>query len=275
MRKTILFLIFLFISCRPSAQQASSDKLISICSWNIANMGKSKSDDEIEVMAGVLKDFDVVAIQEVVAGPGGAQAIGRLGDALNRLGNKWEYTISDPTTSTGGGTERYAFMWKPSTLRKKGRAWLDKTFAAQIDREPFMMTFEAGTKSFTLVSFHAVPKSKNPASEIKYLKSLPHAYSGQNLIFCGDFNTPQSDNVFNPLKQLGYKPALVNQKTTLRQNCASGDCLASEYDNFYRQQSVFKTSSAGIIPFYRQFPNTSDARKISDHLPVYLKLVKE
>lgn len=267
----LVFLLF-SIACKPSAQQKSTDHTISICSWNIANMGKSKSDEEIEVMADALKGFDVVAIQEVVAGPGGAQAIGRLGEALDRKGDKWEYTISDPTTSATGGTERYAFIWKPSRLKKKGRAWLDKTFADEIDREPYMLTFEHDGKSFTLVSFHAVPKSKNPESEIKYLKNLPQVYKDLNLIFCGDFNTPQSNNVFNPLKGLGYKPALTGQKTTLRQNCMSDDCLASEYDNFYQQTTSFKTEAAGIVPFYKQFNNTSEARKISDHLPIYIKV---
>ena len=39
-------------------------------------------------MAKTLQDFDVVAIQEVVAGPGGAQAVANLADALNRSGAK-------------------------------------------------------------------------------------------------------------------------------------------------------------------------------------------
>ncbi len=42
-------------------------------------------------MAAILKNYDVVAIQEVVAGPGGAAAIARLHDALNRTGSKWDY----------------------------------------------------------------------------------------------------------------------------------------------------------------------------------------
>lgn len=61
---------------------------VKIVSWNIANLGKSKSVSEIQFMAQTLKDFDVVAIQEVVAGSGGAQAVAQLADELNRMGSK-------------------------------------------------------------------------------------------------------------------------------------------------------------------------------------------
>ena len=44
---------------------------ISICSWNIENLGNSKSDVEIDFMATTIQNFDVIAIQEVVANAGG------------------------------------------------------------------------------------------------------------------------------------------------------------------------------------------------------------
>lgn len=73
---------------------------ITICSWNLCNFGKSKSESEIEYIANTLKSYDIIAIQEVVAGEGGADAVARLSDALNRKGTKWDYTISDPTTNS-------------------------------------------------------------------------------------------------------------------------------------------------------------------------------
>ena len=89
---------------------------LSICSWNIENIGQSKSDSEIQFMAAVLKNYDVVAIQEVVAGLGGAAAVARLHDALNRTGSKWDYTVSDPTTGSTYKTERYAYLWKTTSF---------------------------------------------------------------------------------------------------------------------------------------------------------------
>lgn len=83
------------------------------------NLGKSKSDSELEVMANAIKSYDVIAIQEVVSGHGGAIAISRLVSILNRKGSKWEFVISNSTTSNNPSSrERYAFIWKPSIVKK-------------------------------------------------------------------------------------------------------------------------------------------------------------
>lgn len=241
-----------------------------MCSWNLQNFGKSKSDAGIIYMAEILRKFDVVAIQEVVAGYGGSRAVARLADELNRLGSKWDYVISDPTSSMGNSKERYAFIWNTSKIKKKGEAWLEQNFESSIEREPLLCRFEVGRQVFTMVSFHAVPKSKQPETEIKYFKFLPGLYPGEELIFCGDFNLPQSHTVFNPLKKMGYVPALVGQKTSLKQRAIGGDCLASEYDNFFFNSGNLKLRESGIVPFYQDFESLQDARLISDHVPVYL-----
>ena len=262
---SFLAIIFLF-SFSPAYSQTS----ISVCSWNLKDFGKSKSDSEIEFIANTIKTFDVIAIQEVVAGYGGAQAVARLNDALNRKGNKWDYIISDPTSSNNSyKVERYAFIWKTRRLKKIGDAWLEKKYNIEIDREPFYITFNTSGKNFTLVSFHAITKSMQPETEIKYFKFLPDLYKGQNLLFCGDFNIPQSHTVFNPLRKMGYSSAMTGQKTSLKQRCIENDCLASEFDNFYFKKSIFRFQKSGIIPFYKSFSDHKEARLISDHVPIF------
>lgn len=247
---------------------------VSVCSWNIMNLGKSKSDSELKFIALTLTKYDVIAIQEVVAGEGGAQAVSKLVALLQTKGTKWDYAISDPTSSVNKASkERYAFIWKTAKVKRIGNSWLDQNYQKEIDREPFMSTFQYGKKSFTLVSFHAVPKKKNPASEIKYFKFFPALYPKLNLVFLGDFNCPQSHTVFNPLKKLGYKPVFTNQKTSLRQKCKNKDCLASEYDNIFYTTSTISCVSKGVIPFYTSFTSLKEARKISDHIPVWGVLV--
>lgn len=247
---------------------------VSVCSWNIMNLGKSKSDSELKFIALTLTKYDVIAIQEVVAGEGGAQAVSKLVALLQTKGTKWDYAISDPTSSENKASkERYAFIWKTAKVKRIGNSWLDQNYQKEIDREPFMSTFQYSKKSFTLVSFHAVPKKKNPASEIKYFKFFPALYPKLNLVFLGDFNCPQSHTVFNPLKKLGYKPVFTNQKTSLRQKCKNKDCLASEYDNIFYTTSTISCVSKGVIPFYTSFTSLKEARKISDHIPVWGVLV--
>jgi deoxyribonuclease-1-like protein len=241
-----------------------------LLSWNIENIGQSKSNVEISFISNTIKDFDIIAIQEVVAGDGGAQAVARLADELNRKGAKWDYTISDPTSSSAYKTERYAFIWKTSRVKKIGKAWLEIKYHLEIDREPYFCTFQYENKQFTVVNFHAITKKMQPETEIKYFKFLPSEYPTLNLIFAGDFNCPQSHTVFFPLKKMGYLPILVNQKTSLKKECVNGDCLASEFDNIFYNTKIKKLNS-GILPFYKNFNSLQEARMISDHIPIWFE----
>lgn len=262
MKKIFLFLLFFTTSL------FSQTKLLS---WNIENLGNSKSNQEITFIANTIKDFDIVAIQEVVAGDGGAQAVARLADELNRKGAKWDYAISDPTSSSAYKTERYAFLWKTSKVKKIGKAWLEKKYHLEIDREPYFCTFEYNESQFTVANFHAITKNKQPVTEIKYFKFLPEEYPNLNLIFAGDFNCPQSHTVFNPLRKIGYQSILINQKTSLKKKCKNGQYLASEFDNMFYNISKIKVRNAGIIPFYKNFNSLDEARKISDHIPIWIE----
>lgn len=257
---TYVVLIVLF--CNATIAQ------IKIGSWNIENIGKSKSDQDIEFMANTLRNFDIVALQEVVAGYGGAQAVAKLADVLNRKGAKWLYVVSNPTTGSSYKTERYAFLWKPHVVQLKGKPWLEEKYKILIDREPFYATFQFGNKEFTLVNFHAITKSKQPEKEIKYFKFLPSQYSALNLIFVGDFNCPQSHTVFTPLKNMGYVSVFKNQKTSLKKECDSNNCLASEFDNIWFDEKKHKVITKKAIHFYKSFASLSEARKISDHIPL-------
>lgn len=258
MHKILLFILL----------TTTSFSQVKLLSWNVENLGSSKSDSAITHIANTIKNYDVVALQEAVAGDGGAQAVAKLADELNRKGAKWDYVVSDPTSSSAYKTERYAFLWKTSKVKKIGKAWLEKKYHLEIDREPFYATFEYNKKQFTLVNFHAITKSKQPETEIKFFKYLPALYSNLNLLFVGDFNCPQSHTVFNPLKKMGYKSAFVNQKTSLKKECKNNNCLASEFDNIWYNSSKLTIKNAEVIHFYSNFTTLKKAREISDHIPI-------
>lgn len=259
----IFITLYLFLSSGMLLAQ------VKITTWNLQNFGKSKSDTEIAFIAGTLQNFDIVSLQEVVAGYGGAQAVARLADELTRTGARWDYVVSNATVSTPYATERYAFLWKTAQVKRVQEPWLDQSYVHRIDREPYMMDFRHDGNVFTLVSFHAIPKNKQPEMEIKYFKFLPGKYPGRNLIFLGDFNIPQRHTVFNPLKKAGYLPVVVDQKTTMKMKCAGEECLASEYDNIFYNSKKIELLDSGVILFYEKFPDMISARQISDHIPVW------
>ena len=100
-KQTLFILLFLFVTLLSNAQ-------VSVCSWNIMNFGKSKSDSELAFIAATLNKYDIITIQEVVAGNGGAQAVARLVNILNNKGAQWDYAVSDPTTTSNN--ERCAYV---------------------------------------------------------------------------------------------------------------------------------------------------------------------
>jgi hypothetical protein len=259
MRHTVFFFILLY-SCLVSAQ-------VKFCSWNLSDFGKRKQPETIAFIANTVKEYDVVAIQEVVAGFGGALAVARLATALNRTGDKWDYTVSAPTTGSSYKTERYAFLWKTARIRKV-KAELDPVFQLEIDREPYYGTFSYKGKLFTVVNFHASTKSRQPETEIKHFKKVPLRLSEHNLVFAGDFNCPESHTVFNPLKGMGFQPVFRNQKTSLRQRCIAQDCLASEFDNIFYNVNKIRLLNKKAHLFYTKFESLALARKVSDHIPI-------
>jgi len=264
-------LLSILIACCSVVTYAN----VIIGSWNLQNLGNKKSEESLQVMVEVINGFDIVAIQEVLTSESGSQVIAKMVNMLNQKGAKWDYCISEPTTSDNvQERERYSFIWKKHKVKLLKKPFLVQQLETEIVREPFMATFLADAKTFSLVNFHAVPKKKQPEQEIKFLHTLIEMYPETPLIFLGDFNCPQSNTVFNSLKNADFTPAILNQKTTLRQECIQNDCLASEYDNVFYPRKKFKKIAAGVIPFY-QYHYKSDmiaARKLSDHLPVYLEI---
>lgn len=250
----------------------SAAATIKMVSWNIQNMGKSKDAAEIQCIAQTLKAYDLIGIVEVVAGEGGAPAVARLADQLNRTGAAWDYCISDPTSSPNHGeSERYAYLWKKAKIKRIGNAKLEPHLEPVISREPYMATFQAEGKLFSILIFHALPKSKQPETEIKHLKHIPALYPNVPVIFAGDFNCPGNHSVYIPLKNMGYAFACPGQKTSLQRKCTSPDCLSSEYDHILYPSAKIRRIGAGIIPFHKTTQPHEAALKISDHVPVWME----
>jgi endonuclease/exonuclease/phosphatase family metal-dependent hydrolase len=209
---------------------------VSLISWNIKDLGGTKSNEEIELIARVVRDYDIVAIQEVVAkDPAGAKAVARLADQLNRMGSKWDYRVSDPTKSPSAYiSERYAFLWKTSKVVMQGRPRLMGELVELCDREPYYARFVEDGTQYDVINFHSRPHNKNPQSEVEAISRLVLSNQNDyNWIVAGDFNMSEEDDIWGLLYSQSYRSSLMNQKTTLKTKCAQGEYLNYPIDNIY------------------------------------------
>lgn len=246
---------------------------LTLVSWNIQHLGRTKTDEQIRIMAELLRDADLVAIQEVVAGdPAGVQAVGRLGEALRLTGADWDYRYSEATTGSPQQRERYAFLWRKDRLTLLGRPELVRALADTIVREPCVARFRTTLGELVLVNFHAVPHDQQPEREIKIVRELAWAFGPTPVIFLADWNVVDHHTVFNPLRRRGYHFALRGQPTTLKRDCdPSGRYRNHAIDNILLPPSM-QLRAAGVHDFVQRCSRLEEARRLSDHLPVWARV---
>lgn len=252
----------------------SKSEKLSLVSWNIQYLGRTKTSEDIYEIANILRDFDIVALQEVVAkDPAGAQAVAKIADELNRMGFKWDYQISDPTKSPSVYiSERYAFLWKTSKVSLIHRAYLDKDLEDLCYREPFVAAFKAKGKSepFYVVNYHSRKYDDRPEEEIIHFIDFPERLNSNRILIAGDFNLSEKHEVWRPFYRKGFKNALDNQRTTLKMKCNNDDYLSHPIDNIYFTPGI-DMIRAKSVDFVKTCDNLIRAREISDHLPVYME----
>lgn len=295
----ICFVFSLFISCHSKSQkrlseidknilvtenseQKSAEKYqnerIKIMTWNIQNLGRTKSDSVLLEISKIISKSDVVAIQEVVAkDPKGAQAVAKIAELLNRMGSKWDYVISNPTHSPSAySSERYAYIWQTSKLKLTKKAFLDKELENICVREPYVALFTLrkfeGRKSFYLINFHARKYSDNPKEEIINLIDYPERLGSNNVIVLGDFNLNEGHAVWNEFYKRGFEVALKNTPTTLKRRCSNNNYQNYPIDNFYIRSKDFIIKRSSTIDFVNDCDSLKKKRRMSDHLPVLVEL---
>lgn len=91
---------------------------INVTTWNLANFGENKleNEDVVDKILTILEDSHVICLQEInqIVNVRGdvRNSVEILRDKLSQKTNiEWKLTLSD-LTGEGGKTERYAFLWR-------------------------------------------------------------------------------------------------------------------------------------------------------------------
>jgi deoxyribonuclease-1-like protein len=246
-------------------------------SWNLANFGKSKSQEELQIIAKIINDSnaDVVAVQEVTASKKiGAQTLAKLADELSRRGSKWDYLISDPTAPASPEVERYGYLLRGHSVKTNhDTARLVEELAQAIEREPYTATFELkNCEAVQVFTIHTVPTEKVPMNEITALVQAKELKESQRAIVAGDFNLGP-EMLDAPFARIGFM-GHIRHATSLKKMLREGEYFNRQYDNVYTKG--LHVCSGGIIDFVQEnySPLTEESYKqahhLSDHVPVYI-----
>ena len=273
-----------------------------ILSWNIQDLGKSKNIQEINLIIDIIKDYDIVLIQEVNAKDftmEGAQTVAKIAGKLNKKASKWDYRVSNPAHSRSSYyNEKFAFLWNSSKIKLVIEPYLDIELPKIIYKEPFIAKFQIkeSKHSFFVINVHSVmSKDKykfekikledssyktvrkkyqdNPEKEIKHFIKYPEQIKSANIIIAGDFNLNEDNKVWIPLKKLGFIPAINKSPTLLNKECSqNGQYLNTNIDNIYYNSNIYNKINSGRIDFVGDCSNLEKSRRVSDHLPVFIEL---
>jgi endonuclease/exonuclease/phosphatase family metal-dependent hydrolase len=259
-------------SYTPGAPIQKPADAIGIASYNIQVFGVSKMGKSwiVDILAQIVRHFDVVAIQEVRAQDD--QILPRFVAAINADGSRYDFVIG-PRLGRSNSTEQYAFVYDTNRIevdRSSVATMSDPTDV--LHREPLVARFRtrinsAGNPfSFWLVNIHTDPDEV--ASEINVLAGVFQVMQTaradeDDVILLGDLNA--SEREFDQLGQIpGIAWAVTGITTNTRKN--------KMYDNilFNRFATTEFTGRWGVADIQSVFGLTQDqALEISDHFPVW------
>jgi endonuclease/exonuclease/phosphatase family metal-dependent hydrolase len=256
-----VFLFLAFVSLNIFSQES-----LRLLSWNIQNFGQEKTTTQIEQIASVICDYDLIAIQQIDAkGQSGEKAVNQLLKALNQKGEQWEFALSKPTKTIKRNQERYGFLWKINKIQIVNKAHLIKPLERKVKQEPFLMTINWKGNLIDVVNYHAKNYKKHPEKEIpKVLHTLAQLNNPYLLMgsFSMQFSFDESPNLLSVIN---------HQNTFLRSYCKYGKYAYLALDNICYTDD-FKLKSSGVLDYVGGCENVLIALRISYHLPVVAQI---
>jgi endonuclease/exonuclease/phosphatase family metal-dependent hydrolase len=244
---------------------------IRLGTFNIQVFGKSKlSQPEVMgVLADVVRQFDVLAIQEIrtqddthldqflrMINQGGRQYRGVIGERLGRTSS----------------TEQYAFIYDSEMIEVvEGSVYTIADPHDRLHREPLIGTFRVRGPptprpfSFRLINIHTDPdETKTELDALADVFAVVQQSPGEDdTILLGDLNVDTQH-----FGRLAYRPGIlpvIQQQFTNTRGTSQMDNIV-----FDRRFTVEMTGNAGVMNLMEMYGLTEDeALKVSDHLPVW------
>ncbi|MEX2176369.1 MAG: endonuclease/exonuclease/phosphatase family protein [Pirellulaceae bacterium] len=253
---------------------ARAGDTIRIATWNIEVFGEAKLQNPaaMNVIVSVLRNFDVIAIQEIRAQS--QEVVPELVQLLNAGGERhFDYAIG-PRLGRSSSKEQYAFVFDMASIEvdRNQLYTIDDTQDDLLHREPLVGWFRArgappeAAFTFSLINIHTDPDEVD--DELDALDDVFFAVrddqrSEDDTILLGDLNANERN-----LRQLGKIGGLVWLVSGTPTNTRG----TAQYDNilFHQAATPEFTGRGGVFDYLREYNLSLDqALQVSDHLPVW------
>lgn len=294
---------FVFTTIVFWALLATASDTVTVCSFNCQWLGNSRQRDN-QALVNVLKPFDIVVIQELVAPPYSGifpdktpvnpdPEAAAFFDAMKVAG--FSYILSEEDTGTGdnihqngSGTEWWVAFYKPkkatvATDLPQGFLARERANHADYERVPYAFAFRAGEADFVLISVHLQPgpspasrerRKHELASIVKWIKR--HDDTEKDFIILGDMN------IENEKELASATPAVF---VSLNSKCVptnTNPVSPKPYDHvMFRPEFTTEIDRSYGFKIHdlvgefkpRPYNHTKFRMKYSDHNPVYFRIV--
>ena len=259
--------------CSICEETVSSEDTIKIASFNIQVFGRSKSAkvEVMEVLADIISQFDIVAIQEIRDKTG--KAIKDLEVAVDSLGENYDFILG-PRLGRSNSKEQYAYFYRVSTIRAGESYTYIETGDDIIHREPLIAKFfsKKADFDFVLITSHVDPD--DVVLELQVFPSIvadaKNHFGGETeIMILGDLNADCSyfdeDMNIELRNNQNYAWLITNDMDT---NVAGASCAYDRIIVTSAMNSKF-TGEAGVLRFDEIYELDCEPKQVSDHYPVY------
>jgi deoxyribonuclease-1-like protein len=255
----------------PAASGKPPDALL-ICSFNIQVFGESKlaKPEVVEVLARVVRMFDIVAIQEVRAKSD--SVVPTFVQAVNANGSQYHWVIG-PRLGRTVSKEQYTFVYDTTRVEvDPSSVGTAPNPGDKLHRPPMFARFRTRANppesafTFWMVDIHTdpdeVPQEVDALADV--FVAMQHARPDEDdVILLGDLNA--APNQFGRIAQIPNIGWAVSGTTTNTRR-------SKTYDNiiFSRAATAEYLGRWGVLDLQSTFGlSLDDALKVSDHNPVW------
>jgi endonuclease/exonuclease/phosphatase family metal-dependent hydrolase len=253
----------------PAARSTGS---VRVASFNIQVFGTSKANKPhvMDILARIVREFDVVAIQEIRATD--QDILPNFVDLINSTGCQYDYVIG-PRLGRTTSKEQYAFVYDMTTIEvDRSQLYTVSDPDDLLHREPLVGWFRARgvppeqAFTFSLVNIHTDPDETDQeldALDDVFLVVRNDGRQEDDVVILGDLNV--DDQHLGELGQISGISWVVSATPTNVRGTA-------QYDNivFHSQATREFTGRGGVYDFLRRYNlSLEQALEVSDHLPVW------